>query len=165
MALGRILGSEADVEIEAGNDDSQTVGANNPHAFEFTGLGKNLPFEDEPIFTRFSESGGKDDESLYSRLAALPDKIRDGRGRRTDHGQVRNFGQAFYISVTGNAQNRFDAGIYRVHDPAKATSDQVCQNLASDAVGILGDTDKGDALGIEYCIKSAYSHNGLLNIL
>ena len=90
-------GGEAGIQMEPGNDDSQAVGSEDPHAVELALLVADGFFQFAAGLARLAETGREDDDAADAFFAARPHDSRHGRGRRADHGQIGDGGNALDI--------------------------------------------------------------------
>ena len=159
--FGHGLG-EARVELVAGRDDAQAVGPDDPHAL---GAAQGLPdlvLEGLALGPRLPESGRGDDDPEDARVAAFPDEAGDLAGRRADDGQVGRLRDILDVGDAGDPHDGLAHGADGVDDPAEAAADEIDEDLAADALGVGGDADEGDALGLEDLIERLNGHGFLL---
>ena len=91
--LGR-LGGETGVEVQAGNDDPQAVGSEDPHAVEVALLVAEGLFQLAAGLARLAKPGREDDDAADAFFTARPHDLGHDRGRRADHGQIGHGGNA-----------------------------------------------------------------------
>ena len=87
------------LRCEPGNDDSQAVGAEDPHAVELALLVADGLFQLAAGLARLAEPGREDDDAPDAFLAARPHDPGHDRRRRADHGQIGDGGNALDIPV------------------------------------------------------------------
>ena len=94
--LGGICG-ETGVQANARNDESQAVGAEDPHAVELGLLFEDFLLQLSAFLTDLAKAGGNDYDAARAHLAARANQRWNGRGGSADHGQVGSVRETGHI--------------------------------------------------------------------
>ena len=161
MPGGWCHGGEAGVQPEARNDDSQAVGAQDPHAVELALLGADGFFQFAARLARLAEPGGKDDDAPHALLTARPYDPRHDRRRRADHGQIDDGGNALDIAVSLDSLHRRVRGMDRIDHTPIVGGNQIVKDRVADAGRCFVGANHGDLPRIEDFVEIADAHSGL----
>src|SRR5665648_83804 len=157
---GRDHVGEGHVEVHAGADVTQAVGADHAHA---VALGDSVDVFLELLAgaADLLEAGGHDDGAGHARLAALAHRLGDGLGRHGDDRQVDLVGDLADGGVRLDALHRLRRHVDRVDDAVVLRADEVAQEDVADRPLLVGGADDGDAPGAEQFVEVTYAHDSL----
>jgi hypothetical protein len=93
-----------------------------------------------------AQTSRDDDRGGHGGLAALADDGRDRRGRRDDDGQVHLLRDGGHVGVALDAQDARPIGVDGIDGPAEGAGDEVGEDGAADAAGLLRSADESHGL-------------------
>ncbi len=138
---------EAGVEGQAGGDDAEAVGAEDPQAIEPAGFREDGVLEGPPGRPGLAEPGRDDDQAADAGLAAFADEPRHlGRGG-ADDAEVRRLGQRGRAREAGDAHHGFDRWADGIDDAAESAADEIGEDPGADALRVRADARRGRSAG------------------
>ena len=148
IAFGRHTCGKAGVELLAGADDAQAVGADDPQS-RALGRGQDPLFDQAAFFPQFPTAGRDDNHPFGPGPHALTDNFR-GRGNGCgDDGQV---GRRFYLGDRAVGFEPVDQrmiGVDRDDGSGKTTQNQIVDQSGSKGTLSVVGADNRDAFGIK----------------
>ena len=129
------------------------VGADDAHA----GLGNRalqLVLELAALGTGLPEAGGQHHRKRDLRLAAVADRLRDGRCRHRDDGEVARLPDRRRIRIALEAVQLGILGVDREDAALEAGTLQRLDRVPADAGEVGGRTDDGDAARVEQALEA-----------
>ena len=150
--FGHISG-ERGIQLQPGNNNSQAIRPDDPHAFILPDLDFDHLFKFFSLFTNFPETSRHDDDPPDSKIAAFPDNTRYFFSNGTYNRKVGDLWKRVHFRVTGDAHHRFVFGIYRVNHATETPAHQVDKHLSAHAVGIGRDSDQRNPLRVEDVVE------------